>query len=359
MRNPSENEKNAAALHQESIVIDMMNASMVPEEGAEEPYVQKLVDSGLTAVNMSVAINDHFRQAIHKISRWYQFIDQFSSVLMLAKDVKDIRRAKETGKIGILLAFQNTAPIEDDLRLLQIFQQLGVSMMQITYNERNLAGDGCGERTNCGLSDFGIDMIREMNRLGIAIDLSHVGSATVQDVLEHTTAPVLYSHTGAFAIHPRQRNRTDEELRQIVQTGGMVGILSLTTFLSSKPDPEITIEDFFAHLDHVIDVIGIENVGFGLDLTENSKPTHYPVHKAIISSGWPWHYAQGLQSVSDIPNITKGLVSRGYTEREIQKILGGNFLRVMGKILGDGASDEGTFPPAPGRTIHQKEGGFK
>ena len=206
--------------------------------------------------------------------------------------------------------------------------------MQVTYNERNLSGDGCGERTDCGLSDFGVEVVKEMNRRGIMIDLSHVGRTTTSDVLEFTEAPVIYTHTASYTLNPHTRNKTDEELRRVAATGGIVGVLSLGTFLKDKPESKITIEDFLDHVDHFRKTIGVDNIGFGLDLTENSKATDYPVHKGHVSSGWPWPYAKGLEMVSDIPNITKGLISRNYSEEEIQKILGGNFLRVYSKVVG-------------------------
>jgi membrane dipeptidase len=253
---------------------------------------------------------------------------------MLAKNASEIIDAKKEGKIAILFAFQNTAPVENDLNLLYVFRQLGVTTMQITYNERNLAGDGCTERTDCGLSDFGVDMIKEMNRLKIAIDLSHVGRTTTKDVLAVTKAPVFCTHAGAYQITPNPRNKTDEELRAIARTGGLVGGLSLGAFLSKNPQDKITIEDFLNHIDHFVKVIGVDHVGFGLDFSENTKPTDYPTHKPISDSGWPWYYAKGLQSVSDIPNITRGLLSRRYSDADIEKILGNNFLRVFGQITG-------------------------
>jgi membrane dipeptidase len=334
VENNKVNEENVLALHQRSIIIDMMNVSMVPDKALAEAYIEKIEVSGVTAINMCVAINDNFRQAIEKISKWYRFIDTFSSKLMLARTTHDILDAKKEKKVAILLSFQNTTPIENDLNLLYIFKQLGVNMMQITYNERSLAGDGCSERTGCGLSDFGVDMIREMNRLGIAIDLSHVGKATTEDVLKITKKPVFYTHAGAFQLLPNPRNKTDDELRAVIGTGGMVGVLSLGTFLSKKSQLDITIDDFLDHLQHIVNVVGVDRVGFGLDLTENSKAGDYPAHKASVSSGWPWYYAIGLQSISDIPNITRGLLGRGYRESEIEGILGGNFLRVFEKATG-------------------------
>jgi membrane dipeptidase len=326
-------DQKATDLHRKCIVVDMMNASMLPDEASEEAYIKKMIESGLTAVSMSVAFSENFRQTVEKIYKWYRFIEKYSDVLTLAKTPREITTAKKDGKIAILLSFQNTTSIENDLNLLYIFKQLGVSIMQITYNERNLAGDGCSERTNCGLSDFGVDMIKEMNRLGIAIDVAHVGQATTKDILEITRRPVLNTHTGAYAINPKLRNKTDDELVAIVGTGGMVSVLGLGTFLKKTPEHEITIEDFLDHMEHIVGVVGVGNVGFGLDLTENSKPTDYPIHKPAVSSGWPWFYPKGLESVSEIPNITKGLLSRKYSEVDIEKILGGNFLRVFEQII--------------------------
>jgi membrane dipeptidase len=327
-----EEEQKAQQLHRKSIVVDMMNASILPDEASEEIYVNKLISSGVTASNMCVATSQTFRQTIERIYKWCKFIEKFSDKLMLAKNALEIIDAKKKGKIAILFAFQNTAPIESDLNLLYIFRQLGITTMQVTYNERNLAGDGCTEITDCGLSDFGVDMIKEMNRLKIAIDLSHVGRATTKDVLKVTKAPVFCTHAGAYKINPNPRNKTDEELRAIARTGGLVGGLSLGAFLSKSSPDKITVEDFLNHIDHLVKVIGVDHVGFGLDFSENSKPTDYPTHKAISDSGWPWYYAKGLESVSDIPNITRGLLTRKYSDSEVEMILGNNFLRVFRQI---------------------------
>jgi membrane dipeptidase len=173
-----------------------------------------------------------------------------------------------------------------------------------------------------------------MNRVGIGIDLSHVGRETIKDVLEFTEKPVFFTHAGSYSVCETPRNFRDDELKAIADTGGLIGINSLAAFLSKKPGPDVTIDDWLDHVDHVFKVVGADHIGFGTDLTENSKASDYPVHKDTLVAPWPWDYPVGLQTVSEFPNITRGLVSRGYSDDDIEKILGGNFLRVFEEIVG-------------------------
>lgn len=323
------------SLHKKAIVVDGLNFSKI-----DRAYIEKMLDGGVTAVNSTVAplaeFPFGFRETIREIANKYAVIDENRDISLLAKSVRDIEQAKESGKVAIIFGFQNMKAIEDDLRMLTIFHKLGVRIMQLTYQERNLIGDGCTERTDCGLSDFGIAVVEEMNRLGIVIDLSHVGRRSTLDAVEFSKQPVIFSHANPHALCDHLRNKTDEEVKALAEKGGVVGVNALPAFLAKKP--KATVEDLLDAIDYYVQLVGFRFVGIGLDLVEgrteeDMKPYLKTFKRGVPPSGW-MAYPEGIDSATKIPNITKGLVERGYSNKEIMGILGGNFIRVFKEVWG-------------------------
>ncbi|MBI3944044.1 MAG: membrane dipeptidase, partial [Chloroflexi bacterium] len=202
-------------LHAESIIIDGLEISRWHGE-----TLLHLVRGGLTAINATVAVHENFRQTINNITTWHRLFEQYQDLIMPARSVADIKAAKQSGRTGIIFGFQNTAPVEDDLSLLAIFKELGVRIIQITYNEGNYAGAGCLESKDWGLSRFGVDLIEEMNRLGLLIDLSHVGYRTSMEAIEASQQPVAFTHANPRALCDNPRNKTDEQLLAVARKGG-------------------------------------------------------------------------------------------------------------------------------------------
>jgi microsomal dipeptidase-like Zn-dependent dipeptidase len=229
--------------------------------------------------------------------------------------------------------------------MLEVYHALGIRFMQLTYQRRNLVGDGCGERTNAGLSKFGVEVVKELNRLGIVIDLSHVGVRTTLETIELSAHPVAVTHSGVRALCDTVRNKTDEELKALAARGGVIGIPPKSGFLTENGLREgTTIDDYIKHIDYVADLVGIDHVGIGTDVGDERKYTvermsafnqRYP-EVAIIDGDLRTEvmHTAGLQSPGTLYNITAGLVRRGYSDADIRKVLGENFARVFREVWG-------------------------
>jgi membrane dipeptidase len=336
-------EKRALRLHRQSIVIDGLN---LPEW--HDKYFDYRQAGGITAANVTITTTgEHpfsFDNTIKGISRWLLAIYRHRDQAMQVTTVEDIKRAKQEGKFGLMFGFQNATAIGYDTELLDFFYGLGIRIIQLTYNARTLLGDGCTERTNCGLSDFGVEAIRRMNELGIVVDLSHCGYATTMDAIEVSEQPVIFSHTGAYSLRPNPRNKTDEQIRALTEKGGVIGVYTATSFISDKEEP--TIEDMLDHVDYIVNLVGVGHVGIGTDLELNpeirtkedyllrskERKTRLKI-KPELGIKWPLR-AVGIEDTSKWLNITRGLVVRGYSDNDIEKIIGGNFLRVFEQIMG-------------------------
>src|SRR5438034_11553897 len=218
---------------------------------------------------------------------------------------------------------------------------LACGQVQLTYNTRNLIGDGCTERTDAGLSDFGMAVVRRLNELGMLIDLSHCGRQTTLDAAAVSTRPVACTHTAARALRDIPRNKRDDELLAVAATGGVVGVVAVPSFLTDKS--QATLDDVLDHIDHIVDGIGVEHVGIGTDrgvsFETATREEYYawlaPLgFKPEVNPPWP-PGVEGLACAADLPNLTEGLIRRGYDDDAIRSILGGNFLRLYEHTIGE------------------------
>ncbi len=288
----------------------------------------------MTAINATVAIHENFRETVERIDEWTGMFEAYGSLITPVKTVDDIRLAKKAGKVGIILGFQDTAPIEHDSRLLSIFKALGVWVIQLTYMERNYVGDGCLERTDAGLSRFGLEVVEEMNRLGMLIDLSHVGYKTTMDAIEASEKPVAFTHANPHALCDHRRNKTDEQLIALAEKGGVVGANIFPPFLAAGS--KATLEDFVDVIDYLVKVVGVDHVSIGTDFTEGQPESFFTwvlVGKSrkgpIAEEDYPIVNPEGIRSSAEFPNITRTLLSRGYSESEIKKIMGENLMSLF------------------------------
>ena len=344
MANPDK----ATQLHTESIVIDCLNIS-----NWNDPEVFAGIHrGGVTAINATIAIWENFTETIDNIARWYLKFDKYADIIMPIKTVADIRKAKAEGKSGIIFGFQNSSPVEDDLRRLRVLHELGVRIIQITYNNSNLLGAGYTESPDYGLSKFGKHFIGECNRLGILIDLSHVGDRTVMDAIEASEKPVAFTHVGPRALFNHYRNKTDEQLKAVAAKGGVVGANAVADFLAAWKDA--TLSDYIDTIDYMVNLIGVDHIGIGTDFTTNQSTeffrwlftgrnidskVEYPKEfrftdgEEILIGHYPIaHYPKRLQTAADFPNLTEALLDRGYSEGDVKKIMGENFLRLFGEV---------------------------
>jgi membrane dipeptidase len=317
-------EKRAQRLHETAVVIDALNASIMDEE-----YFLKMHQGGVTATNYTVAMNQNLSETVKRIAELYGLI-QRSKVAVLIESTAGIHRAKEADRTGIIMGFQNIGPLEGDLGSLPVFHRLGIRIIQLTYHFRNICGDGCKEPCDCGLSPFGKELIAAMNDVGMVVDVAHVGERTALEAIEASRHPVIASHSNVYARVPAYQNKQDETIRALARKGGVIGITAFPRLLEPAP----TVQTLLDHIDHVVRLVGADHVGFGLDLAEGWADS--PIHrkKLLQVDGRIYDYPEGIDTVCRVPNITRGLVSRGYSDRDISGILGGNFLRVFEQAIG-------------------------
>jgi membrane dipeptidase len=325
-------DEKAAEIHRQSIIVDALNYSNF----SNGELLSKVRGAGVTAIHVTLAAFENFRETINNISRWNDSFERFGDLIMPVRTSDDIRQAKKLSKIGIIFGFQNASPIEDDLCLLEIFTQLGVRIIQLTYMYRNLLGNGCLERTDCGLSKYGLEAISEMNRLGLLIDLSHCGDKTTMEAIEASSKPVAFTHANARSLCDVPRNKTDEQIRFLAERGGVIGVAAYPTFVAKEGAP--TLEHCLDQIDYLARLVGVDHVGLGLDFVEGqpegfvNRGLGSNLPKGLVPTTWPWIYPEGIREASDFPNITLGLVKRGYSDADIQKILGGNWLSLFDKV---------------------------
>jgi membrane dipeptidase len=325
-------------LHEKGIIID---GTMVILRDYTQ-YLRKILDGGLTAVVLTLVANENFITTIKSIYEWYERLEEAIDFTLFVEKASDIQRAKREGKLGIIFACQSGSPIEDDIGYLSVLKKLGVRVMALAYNQRNLIGDGSTERSNCGLSEFGVAVVSEMNRLGIVIDLSHCGDQTTLEAMELSERPVVISHSNARALCDHPRNVSDEIIQNLAAKGGVLGINAYPGFL--KKGGNATFSDFLDHIDHAVNLVGTEHVGLGLDIAETRVKADYMTKDGQLGFGktkydpnlflpWPWYVPEAIDSVSKFSNIAKGLVKRGYGDDDVLKIIGGNYQRLFHAVF--------------------------
>lgn len=260
---------------------------------------------------------------------------QVASYLTQCLSADDFERAHREGKLGVLFALQDTDLIGSDLAFLDTLYDFGVRMIQLTYNSRNLWGDGCTERVQGGLTQLGVQAVRRMNELGIVVDVSHCGDGTTMDALEISERPIAFSHTGCRALYEHPRAKTDEQLRALAGRDGYVGIYGVPFFFSRAGSAGI--ETLLDHIEHAAGIVGVGRVGIGTDWGAWSADVPGVLREGIRAEFMRRGFREehGLQfgvpfgtvtAYTEWSQITDGLVSRGYSDDEVRGILGGNFL---------------------------------
>jgi membrane dipeptidase len=325
----------AIELHKKSIIIQALD--FTPEDKFTPEIYPALKASGITAMNITIARPYYnFQETLSSLSHYYTVIDELGpKKIQVCRTTEDIKKAKKSNIISIIFGLQNLKPIEDNIHLLTILSKLGIRIIQLTYQNRNLVGDGCNEKNDCGLTRFGEKVVKEMNRLGLLIDLSHVGPQTTMDAIELSGKPCAFTHTCAKSHFDHIRNKTDEQLLALSEKGGVIGIAAYSPFYHHTIRPKV--EDYLNQINYVADLVGVDHVGIGLDLVYNRDPAFHENVKqtypeVVMSYQWDNIYPEGLEDITKLPNITEGLVNRGYSKRDIKGILGENFLRLFQKV---------------------------
>lgn len=320
-------------LHRSAIVIDGLVVSRWSREVFEAMH-----RGGLTAANCTCSVWEGLRDTMINIARWKQAFVDHADLIMQVRSADDIRRAKAANRVGILLGWQNTSGLEDRLDLLPLYKDIGVGVIQITYNTQNLVGSGCWEERDGGLSGFGREVIDAMNRLGILVDLSHVGPRTSSEAIAWSKRPCAYTHVAPRGAFDNPRNKTDAQLREIVERGGFVGVATYPPFM--KTGAATTLDDCVELFEYMIDVCGEGNVGIGTDFTQGHDDAFFDwlrQDKGYARRANPGRgrapFVKGLETLADYPRLTQAMIRRGWPEGRIRAILGENWLRFLGESL--------------------------
>ena len=296
-------------------------------------------DVGVAAVLATVVVEEDTAGAMANLGGWLRFLREHDDRLVLAEHATDIPLAASTGKTAVVLHFQSSRPLGHEPSLVEVFHRIGVRVMQIAYNVRGPLGDGCLEPTDSGLSPLGATVIQEMNRVGMVIDLSHSGPRTGLQAIEASSRPVICSHSNARAVCDHPRNLSDELIRAVAASGGVVGVNAYPAFVSSG-DLQPRLDDLLEHLEHIAGLVGVEHAGLGLDFFEATTDEY---ERMIALGLWqrdqypppPYRYPLGIAGPKDIPAIAAGLLGRGFRTEDVALVMGGNFLRVFEAVWPD------------------------
>jgi membrane dipeptidase len=314
-----------------------------PPELLDEVRASGLTTCVVTVGNPALHGPGSFEDLRSEVAAYDAHIRSLPDRLSRVLETADIHRAAGEGTLGLLYYTQNASPIQDDLDRLEELHGMGVRIVQLTYNTRNLLGDGHLERTNSGLSRFGIEAVERMNELGILVDVSHCGEATSLEGIAFSGRPVAITHAGCRSVFDHPRNKSDQVLRAMAQKGGVVGIFQLNPYLGPRERNDL--DDYLDHIDHAVDVCGIDHVGIGSD-REHQRISDTPEEverlreeisrlgpEAAARFRWPFFLSE-LNHPRRMETVAEGLSRRGRPPREIDKILGGNFLRLFQETMG-------------------------
>jgi membrane dipeptidase len=315
-------------------------------------YDMKLVDeiraSGLrgcvvTVGNPALQGASAFDDMKREIDAYDKHIKAHPDRFVRATTVADIDAAVERNRIALLYYTQNASPVGDDVERLRVLYDMGVRIIQLTYNTRNLVGDGCLERTNTGLSTFGVALVERMNAMGILVDLSHCGMATTMEGISGSAKPVAITHAGCKAVYDHPRNKTDEALRALADRGGVIGIYQINPYLGANE--RNTLDDYLRHVHHAVRTAGIDHVGIGSDREHRRIPDTPEEKQKLIDElsklrpvtastfRWPFFLTE-LNHPRRMETLATALEARGYKAPDVEKILGGNFRRLFADVIG-------------------------
>ncbi len=323
----------ASALHEKSIVIDGLIISNFNRDVFED-----MRKGGITAANCTCCVWEGFTDTMRNVARWKVWFREHGDIIRQVYTTADIVAAKQEGKTGIILGWQNLTGIEDQIGYLALFKELGVGIMQMAYNTQNLVGCGCYEPVDSGLSGFGHEVVAEMNRLGILCDLSHVGAKTSSDVILASKQPVAYTHCLPAGLKEHPRNKSDAQLKFIADKGGFVGVTMFPPFL--KNGPKSTVADYVEAISYVVNICGEEGVGIGTDFTQGYGQaffdwiTHDKGYGRRLTNFGDVINPEGLRTIGDFPNLTAAMERAGWNASRIERILGGNWLRLLKNVWG-------------------------
>ena len=297
--------------------------------------------SNLTAVHVTISYHEQFRETVSNFEQWNSWFEKYPSLIMPAFYAEDVETANKQNKTAVIFGFQNPSPIEDDIGLVEILHRLGGRFMQLSYNNQSLLATGCYEENDPGITRMGKEVIKEMNRVGMVVDMSHSSERSTFEAIELSSRPIVISHANPSFWHPAKRNKSDEIIKELSNSNGMLGFSLYPHHLNNST--QCSLEDFCSMIARTADLIGIDHIGFGSDLCQDQPDS---IVEWMRVGKWTKELDYGEGSASnpgfpDMPswfrdnrdwhNIIEGLKKHGFSNDEINKIKGENWLSFFRK----------------------------
>lgn len=309
-----------------------------------ETIFRQLQQGGVDAVHVTIAYHENFRETVLNIEQWNRWFEQFPTLIFQGFTGEDVRKARETGRTAIFFGFQNPSPIEDDIGLVEIIHRLGVRFMQLSYNNQSLLATGCYEAEDSGITRMGRQVIAEMNRVGLVIDMSHSADRSTLEAIDISERPIAITHANPASWHPALRNKSDDILRALAQSGGMLGFSAYPHHLKNHSD--CTLESYCEMIARTADLMGPNCIGIGTDLCQDQPDS---VVEWMRNGRWTRDadYGEGSRNNAGFPampswfkdnrdfeNIEAGLRNIGFDHAEVAAVMGGNWLNFFDRSFG-------------------------
>lgn len=320
---------------EENLIWDMLYPLEPPDQsyGCPEKYLDHYIDAGISFTSIAFAEDGgNLESAVKTIAGHRKLIQARPEAFIHALTVEDVFRAKREGKLAIGMQVHGTSWFGKDVAVLEVFRKLGLRTVQIAFNASNFVGGGCSDRADGGLTTYGNKVVREIERLRMLVDLSHTGYRTTLDIFEIATRPLVISHAGIMAVHQHYRNIRDDQLQALAKNGGVVGLSGNSAYIG---DEHGSMSEIFRHLDHVVQLVGPDHVGFGFDFVFETELLDAWARK--IEDEWPDSKDPNFkgfrfQRPENVIELVQLMFDHGYPEDAVKKIVSGNFLRVCAEV---------------------------
>jgi len=333
---------NVVDAHSDLLAYDVLWQHRLDRKGImEKDWVPRMKKGGIDT-RVTVIFNEAewlpelaLKNGLDMAVVWNEEFDESPSIARITK-FDDIENAKKNGKIGLILGMEGAEPLSNDINLLQVFYTLGLRMLTLTHVLRNYVGDGAHylpsqkEGNVGGITDFGVKVIEGCNKLGIVIDVSHINDPGFWDVMKFSKAPIVASHSNCRALANHPRNLTDDQIKAIIDNDGVIGMVTCSLYVDNE---NWDLEHYLNHVDHIVNLGGIRNVGLGFDFADYAYNYFIYPEEEVRGVKFPNLYSvKGITKDEEVPNVTEELVKRGYSDEAIELILGKNFLRVFKEV---------------------------
>ena len=297
---------------------------------------RQLRAGGVDAVHVTIAYHENFRETVLNIEAWNRHFENHADLICQAFTAEDVEAAKASGRTAVIFGFQNPSPIEDDIGLVEVVHRLGARFMQLTYNNQSLLATGCYEEDDTGLTRMGREVVREMNRVGLVVDMSHSAERSTLEAIEYSERPIVISHANPAFWHPARRNKSDTVLKALAESGGMLGFSLYPHHLNGGS--ACSLDDFCRMIADTAEMMGVDKIGFGSDLCQDQPDS---IVEWMRIGRWTKEIDYGEGSASapgfppmpdwfkdnrDWPQLLAGLKKAGFSDADLDKIKGGNWL---------------------------------